>query len=140
MTLKHKNNENYNKNIVMFFFLLNKLKSSPNTHFVSLFQTNIPYFFNTKLNNVKNIILQQKMEVIYNLNNYFYSNHKNANVNSNSNSNSNSNVNASSIANISSTIHSSETNNLLHKLKHINNQKIKRAITWCKKYNIAYSI
>ena len=82
---KHRN-ENYNKNIVMFFFLLNKLKSSPNTHFVSLFQTNIPYFFNTKLNNVKNIILQQKMEVIYNLNNYFYSNHKNANVNSNVNS------------------------------------------------------
>jgi hypothetical protein len=125
-------NDNYNKNIVMFFFLLNKLKSSTNTHFVSLFQTNIPYFFNTKLNNVKNIILQQKMEVIYNLNNYFYSNHKNVNSNNNSNAN--------SITNTSLSSNLPESNNLLHKLKHINNQKIKRAITWCKKYNIAYTL
>ena len=99
--------DNYNKNIIMFFFLLNKLKSSKENKFISLFQTCVPYFFNTKLKNVKNIILQQKMEIIYNLNNYFYSN---------------------------------ENNNFLQKLKQINNQKIKKTILWCKKYNISCSV
>lgn len=106
--------DNYNKNLIMFFFLLNKLKSSKTNKFISLFQTNIPYFFNTKLNNIKNIILQQKMEIVYNLNNYFYSN-----IKSNT-----------AIENI----------NLLQKLKQINTQKIKKTLTWCKKYNVACSL
>ena len=108
--------DNYNKNIIMFFFLLNKLKSSEENKFISLFQTSVPYFFNTKLKNVKNIILQQKMEIIYNLNNYFYSNSKPNNINTN------------------------ENNHFLQKLKQINNQKIKKTISWCKKYNISYSV
>jgi hypothetical protein len=106
--------DNYNKNIIMFFFLLNKIKSGKENRFVSLFQSNVPYFFNTKLKNVKNIILQQKMEIIYNLNNYFYSNNK-SNINSN------------------------ENNIFLQKLKQLNNQKIKKTISWCKKYNVSYS-
>ena len=114
--------DNYNKNILMFFFLLNKLKSSKENKFISLFQTSVPYFFNTKLKNVKNIILQQKMEIIYNLNNYFYSNNKSNNTNTNTNTNTN------------------ENNNFLQKLKQINNQKIKKTISWCKKYNISYSL
>jgi hypothetical protein len=107
--------DNYNKNIIMFFFLLNKMKSSKETKFISLFQTNVPYFFNTKLKNIKNIILQQKMEIIYNLNNYFYSNNK-SNINTN------------------------ENNLFIQKLKQINTQKIKKTISWCKKYNISYSV
>jgi hypothetical protein len=106
--------DNYNKNIIMFFFLFNKIKSGKENRFVSLFQSNVPYFFNTKLKNVKNIILQQKMEIIYNLNNYFYSNNK-SNINSN------------------------ENNIFLQKLKQLNNQKIKKTISWCKKYNVSYS-
>ena len=101
--------ENYNKNIIMFFFLLNKFKTSKTCQFISLFQTKVPYFFQTKLNNIKNIVLQQKIEVIYNLKNYFYSHHK-------------SNI--------------CESNLFLQKVKHINNQKIKKTISWCKKYNI----
>ena len=120
-------NENYNKNIIMFFFLLNKLKSCKNARFISLFQTRIPYFFNTKLNNIRNIILQQKMEVIYNLNNYFYSNHKQISNNSHN----------SSLSSLSSL--SSSNICLMQKLKNINNQKIKRTISWCKKYNISYT-
>ena len=107
--------DNYNKNIIMFFFLLNKLKSSKENKFISLFQTCVPYFFNTKLKNVKNIILQQKMEILYNLNNFFYSNNK-------------------------SDINTNENNNFQQKLKQINNQKIKRTISWCKKYNISCSV
>jgi|UniRef100_A0A6C0IQE7 hypothetical protein len=110
--------DNYNKNIIMFFFLLNKLKSKEENKFISLFQTGVPYFFNSKLKNVKNIILQQKMEIIYNLNNYFYSNNK-FNINENENEN--------------------ENEFFLQKLKQINKQKIKKTISWCKKYNISYS-
>lgn len=106
--------DNYNKNLIIFFFLLNKLKSSKENKFISLFQTSVPYFFNTKLKNVKNIILQQKMEVIYNLNNYFYSNNK-SNINEN------------------------EHPFFLQKIKQINNLKIKKTISWCKRYNISYS-
>jgi len=115
--------DNYNKNIIMFFFLLNKMKSNKKNEFISLFQTCVPYFFNTKLKNVKNIILQQKMEIIYNLNNYFYSNSK---PNNNTNINTNTNTN--------------ENNHFLQKLKQINNQKIKKTISWCKKYNISYAV
>lgn len=107
--------DNYNKNIVMFFFLLNKMKSCKESKFISLFKTGVPYFFNTKLKNVKNIILQQKMEIIYNLNNYFYSINKcNTSVN--------------------------ENNHFIQKLKQINVQKIKKTVSWCKKYNISYSV
>lgn len=106
--------DNYNKNIIVLYFLLNKMKSCKQIKFISLFQMNVPYFFNTKLKNVKNIILQQKMEVIYNLNNYFCSNNKH-NTNTN------------------------ENNNFIQKIKQIHNQKIKRTILWCKKYNISYS-
>lgn len=105
--------DNYNKNLIMLYFLLNKLKLSSDIQFISLFQDNMPCFFKTKLNNVKNIILQQKMEIIYNLNNYFNSNHNKYNV--------------------------IETNSMLQKLKNIDNQKMKRAISWCKRYNISYS-
>ena len=120
--------DNYNKNLIMIFFLLNKMKSSKNNKFISLFQTSVPYFFNTKLKNVKNIILQQKMEIIYNLNNYFYSNSKSNNPNPNTNTNTNTNINTN------------ENNLFIQKLKQINNQKIKKTISWCKKYNISYSV
>lgn len=113
--INEKRTDNYNKNILMFFFLLNKMKSSKDNKFISLFQNGVPYFFNTKLQNVKNIILQQKMEIFYNLNNYFYSNNKSNDVNT------------------------YENNNFLQKLKQINNQKIKKTLLWCKKFNISYS-
>ena len=58
------------------------------------------------------------MEIIYNLNNYFYSNNK-FNLNENENEN--------------------ENEFFLQKLKQINKQKIKKTISWCKKYNISYS-
>lgn len=116
--------DSYNKNLIMFFFLLNKMKSSKKNKFVSLFQTKVPYFFNTKLKNVKNIILQQKMEVFYNLNNFLYSSYR-PNTNTNENENENENE--------------TKNNHFIQKLKQINNQKIKRTISWCKKYNISFT-
>ena len=56
-----------------------------------------------------------KMEILYNLNNFFYSNNK-------------------------SDINTNENNNFQQKLKQINSQKIKKTILWCKKYNISYSV
>jgi hypothetical protein len=84
----------------------------------------VPYFFNTKLKNVKNIILQQKMEVFYNLNNFLYSSYR-PNTNTNENENENENE--------------TKNNHFIQKLKQINNQKIKRTISWCKKYNISFT-
>jgi hypothetical protein len=105
--------ENYNKNKISLCYLLNKIKKTNKTKFISLFKSNIPYFFNVKLNYIKNIILQQKMEIINNINNYMYSNHK---------------------------IVENNTNPFLHKLNNLNFQKIRNTISWCKKYKIPISI
>jgi hypothetical protein len=103
--------DNYNKNKIKLCFLLKTINNSKIN--MSLFKTNIPYFFNTKINNIKNVILQQQMEIINNINNFLYSNY---------------------------TFLEDIKNPFLHKLNQLNNQKIKKTISWCNKYKIPISI
>lgn len=98
----------YNKNFVMLFFLFNEL-NNPNKHITSLFTFKIPYFFQTKLDNIINIIVQQNIETFYNLCNYLYINNNYG-------------------------ISSKNESDILTLINNINNQKIKKAHSWCKKY------